>query len=199
MTPEALKEFQRSHVDHLGKALKVDGVRGPRTEWAEDYETLCAARRNIIREAQIYLGLQEDPPGSNSDPAGFIRSWLVRCTARPSEPWCAAFASMALSAGLPRQVRLAGAQGLGKRFPATTQPLAGDIMWYPTGPVRGHVGIVVGVAPLEVMCIEGNCDNAVRCVRRDRAELRFSRTVEDTSGTSPGVVPDVPPAPKATR
>lgn len=199
MTPEAIREFQRSHADHYGRALVPDGVRGPRTEWAEDFASLCAARRTIVREAQRYLGLQEDPPGSNSDPGGFIRTWLARCYAQAAEPWCAAFASMCLSAGLSQQIRVAGAQNLGKKFPATTHPLAGDLMWFPTGPVRGHVGIVIGVSPTETMTIEGNCANAVRCVRRNRAELRFSRTVEDTSGTGPGVVPDVPPAPKATR
>lgn len=199
MSPEALKEFQRAHVDHLGKALKVDGVQGPRTEWAADFETLCSARRTIIREAQIYLGLTEDPIGSNSDPAGFIRQWLARCFARAGDPWCAAFASFCISAGLTTQVREASAQRLGKRFPATTHPVVGDIFWFPTGPVRGHVGLVLGVAPLEVMTLEGNCDNAVRCVMRDRAELRFSRTVDDTAGTCPGVVPDTPHATTQTR
>lgn len=194
-----LREFQRSHSDHLGKALVVDGVRGPRTEWAEDFETLCAARRGIIREAQLYVGLEEEPPGSNADPAGFIRAWLLRSFARPGDPWCAAFASMALSAGLPQQVRVAGAQALGKRFPKTTQPVTGDLFWYPTGPVKGHVGLVLGVAPLEVMTLEGNCDNAVRVVLRNRSELRFSRTVDDTDGTCPGVVPGTPFAPTATR
>ncbi len=194
-----LREFQRTHADHMGKALVVDGIDGPRTEWARDFESLCEARRNIIREGQLYIGLVEDPPGSNSDPAGFIRGWLARCFARPGDPWCAAFASVCLSAGLPHQLRVANAQGLGKRFPKTTQPVSGDLFWYPTGPVKGHVGLVLGVAPLEVMTLEGNCDNAVRVVRRDRSRLNFSRTVDDVSGQCPGVVPDMPFAPVATR
>ena len=199
MSSEAVKDFQRTHVDHLGKALKVDGIRGPRTEWAEDFETLCAARRTIIEEAQTYIGLTEDPIGSNSDPSGFIRAWLARCFANAGDPWCAAFASFALSAGLATQVRQAGAQALGRRFPKTTQPVTGDLFWFPTGPVKGHVGLVLGVAPLDVMTLEGNCDNAVRVVRRDRAQLNFSRTVDDTGGTCPGVVPDTPHAPTVTR
>lgn len=199
MTPDQIQEFQRTHRNHLGEPLAVDGVVGPQTEWAQDVETLCRARREIIRTAQGYIGLAEDPPGSNDDPSHIIRSWLARCFASAGDPWCAAFASFCLSAGLSTPMRMAGAQALGKRFPATTQPLAGDLFWYPTGPVRGHVGLVLGVAPLEVMTVEGNCNNAVRCTRRDRAALRFSRTVDDVSGTSPGVVPSVPPAPKQTR
>lgn len=196
---ETVRAFQARHVDHLGKALAVDGIRGPRTAWAVAFESLCSARKNIIREAQAYIGLAEDPIGSNSDPAGFIRNWLARSFARAGDPWCAAFASFCLSAGLPQQVRVAGAQALGKRFPKTDQPVTGDLVWFPTGPVKGHVGLVLGVAPLEVMTVEGNCDNAVRVVRRDRAPLRFSRTVDDVSGTCPGVMPDTPHAPTATR
>lgn len=199
MNDAAIREFQRTHNDHLGRALQVDGVRGPRTEWAEDFATLCTARRGIIREAQNYIGVVENPPGSNADDAGFIRQWLARCFARAGDPWCAAFASFCLSAGLPQQIKMAGAQALGKRFPKTTQPVPGDLFWYPTGPVHGHVGIVLGVGPLDIMSVEGNCDNAVRVVLRARAPLHFSRTVDDAGGMTPGVVPDTPRAPTATR
>lgn len=199
MTREQVEAFQRLSANHVGVRLKADGVMGPQTAWALDVETLCQARRSIVQAAQSYLGLVEDPPGSNSDPRGIIRSWLARAGAAAGDPWCAAFASWVLSSGVAQPVRVAGAQALGKRFPATSHPITGDIFWYPTGPVRGHVGIILGVAPLEVMTIEGNCANAIRCVRRDRAELRFSRTVEDVSGKCPGVVPSVPPAPGGTR
>lgn len=199
MTPDQIREFQATAANHLGRPLKTDGVIGPETEWALDFATLCRARQEILRTAQLYLGLVEEPPGSNDDPGRIIRSWLTRASAKPGDPWCAAFASYCVSQGVPAQIRIAGAQALGKRFPATAHPTAGDLFWYPTGPRTGHVGLVAGVAPLEVQTIEGNCANAVRCVRRDRAALRFSRTVDDTSGTSPGVVPSVPPAPQGTR
>lgn len=199
MTPTDVEEFQRHHSNHMGRALAVDGDIGPETQWAIDFESLCQARREIVRTAQSYLGLTEDPPASNSDPAGLIRSWLARCGAALGDPWCAAFASWCLSHGVSVPTRVAGAQTLGKRFPQAAAPMTGDVMWYPTGPVHGHCGIVLGVGPLEVITIEGNCSNAVRCVRRSRAELRFSRTVEDASGRCPGLVPSVPPPPRGTR
>lgn len=199
MRDPGIRAFQRGHGNHLGRALVPDGVVGPETAWAQAFVTLCRARREIVLQAQSYLGLVEEPPASNSDPSGLIRAWLARCGAAAGDPWCAAFASWCISAGVTLPVKAAGAQALGMKFPATVTPVAGDLMWYPTGPVRGHCGIVVGVAPLEVMCIEGNCANAVRCTRRDRADLRFSRTVDDVSGTCPGVVPSVPPPPKGTR
>lgn len=204
MTPDDVRAFQRGHANHLGQPLRVDGDIGPQTEWALDFTTLCAARRQIVRAGQGFLGLCEDPPGSNDDPSGVIRSWLARCGAQTHDPWCAAFASWCLSQGVAQAIRQASAQSLGKHFPPTTQPVAGDIFWYPTGLITGHVGLVAGVSPLEVMTLEGNCANAVRCVRRPRVladgtSLRFARTVEDVSGTHPGVVPSVLLAPGGTR
>lgn len=204
MTPEQVREFQRGHKNHLGKPLRVDGDLGPQTEWALDFSTICQARRTIVAAAQGFLDLAEVPPGSNDDPGGIIRSWLLRCGAKLHDPWCAAFASWCVSQGVAQAIRQASAQSLGRHFPATALPMTGDLYWYPTGPSSGHVGIALGFDPGEVMGIEGNCANACRCVRRPRiladgTPLRFSRTVEDTSGTHPGVVPSVPLAPGGTR
>lgn len=186
MSPEALLAFQRSHLDHLGRPLKADGVMGAQTEWALDFDTLSTGRRAIARIAQAFLGLEEDPPGSNTDPAGTIRDWLLNVGAKAGDPWCAAFASHCLGS-----VRIGGAQALGRHFPATTSPYPGDVLWFPTDAVHGHCGIVVGLSASEVMSIEGNCQNMVRCVRRERARCRFSRTFEETDGACPGVVPSV--------
>lgn len=194
MLPADVEAFQRGRLNHLGKPLKVDGDCGPETEWARDFATLCAERRSIVRAAQMFLRLTEHPVGSNGDPAGIIQGWLEQCGARPGDPWCAAFLSHCLGT-----VRFPGAQALGKHFPPTDSPLPADIMWYPTVGRRGHCGLVIGVSALEVMTIEGNLRHAVRCARRDRQGLRFSRTVEDTEGTCPGVVPAVPVAKGGTR
>lgn len=190
MTPEAVRQFQAKHLNHLGRPLKADGVTGPQTEWALDFDTLSTTRRAIVRVAQAFLGLEEDPIGSNTDPAGTIRDWLLNVGAKAGDPWCAAFASHCLGT-----VRIGGAQALGRRFPATTSPFPGDVLWFPTDVIHGHCGIVVGLSGSEVMSIEGNCQNAVRCVRRERGKVRFARVVDETNGTCPGVVPTVPPMP----
>jgi hypothetical protein len=201
MTPAQLEAFQRTHRNHLGLPLRVDGVQGPQTEFALDFETLCAGRRQIIVVAWNYLGLEEEPPGSNDEPSGTIRAWLERCGARRGDPWCAAFVSHCLSAALPEPVRIAGAQRLGKSLPATSQPFTADVFWYPTPspPGSGHTGLVLGVSATEVMTLEGNQRHAVRCLRRPRAELRFARVPLGTEGTCPGVVPSVPAADGSTR
>jgi CHAP domain len=191
---EQLASFQQSHRNHLGLPLKVDGELGAQTQWAIDFATLSRARQAVIVTAQTFLGLEESPPGSNDDPSGAIRDWLSRCSASPGEPWCAAFASRCLGF-----VRIPSAQRLGKAFPAVKAPSAGDVMWYPTTGDKGHCGIVIGVSEAEVMTIEGNSGNAVRCVRRGRPGLFFARTLLDASGTCPGVVPAVALAGGATR
>lgn len=193
--PQNVAEFQATHYDHVGRPLRVDRVLGPETEWALDLDTMTSARQAIVRAAQEHLGLEEDPPRSNSDRAGFIRRWLLVAGARPGDPWCAAYASHCLGS-----VHFASAQALGRHFPATSSPSAGDVMWFPTDEQgHGHCGIVIGVGATEVMTIEGNCDNAVRCVRRDRARVRFAQVLGDSTGTCPGIVPSVPPAPGGTR
>ena len=194
MTPAAVLEFQEKHTNHLGRALRRDSVLGPETEWSRAFDTCCTKRRAIVRVAQAFIGLEEFPLGSNTDPAGTIRDWLVNVGAHARDPWCAAFASHCLGT-----VRVAGAQALGRHFPVTNEPYPGDVLWFPTDAIHGHCGLVIGVSASEVMSIEGNCQNAVRCVRRPRASVRFSRTIADAIGTCPGVVPSVPWAPGATR
>ncbi len=192
--PGSVSDFQRQHLNHLGHPLAVTGKLDPETEWAMDLETLSAARRAIVRTAQVHLGLVELPPHSNSDPGGFIRRWLLAAGAQPGDPWCAAYASHCIGTA-----RIASAQGLGKHFPATALPCAGDVMWFPTDDVHGHCGIVLGVGATEVMTIEGNCDDAVRCVRRERSRVRFAQVLSDSTGTCPGVVPSVAAAGGGTR
>jgi len=198
MTPDEVEEFQTLHLNHLGKPLSVDRILGPQTRWALDFEGVSLARRAIVVAAQQHIGLTENPIGSNTDPAGLILGWLKACGARLGDAWCAAFASHCLSQSLG-PVKIGGAQALGKHFPPATAPCPGDVMWYPTQDWQGHCGVVLGVSAREVMTIEGNCDNAVRCVRRALGGLRFSRTIEGAVGTCPGVVPSVALAGGRTR
>jgi hypothetical protein len=200
MTPAEVERFQSLHRNHLGKPLRVDGDVGPETLWALAFETLCPERRAFITEAQLHLDLVEFPPRSNDDPLGIIRGWIKRCGARPGDPWCASGLSAWLSAGLPAPVKIPGALNLGRRFPATLTPHAGDMGSFPTDDQgHGHCFLIIGVSALELMTIEGNLDNRVRCARRSRSGVRIGRTVEDVTGTCPGVIDRVPPANGGTR
>ncbi len=185
MSPEDLKEFQRSHVDPLGKPLSIDGVLGPKTQWALDLFSCSPRRRAIVARAQSALGISEEPPGSNRGPR--IDEWLQRCHVSTGQHWCAAFASWCLET-----VAIAGALALGARFLETVSPYPGDVMFFPTGGGKGHCGIVLGVSAHEVMTIEGNCQDAVRVVRRARDLVRFGSTASDVSGTCPSSVVSVP-------
>jgi hypothetical protein len=189
-SPDDVRTFQRSAWDHLGAPLKVDGQLGPKTNWALAICTLSSARVAIISRAQGELGLEE-VAGTNRHPN--IDAWLRRCGAPLGSPWCAAFASWCISAGTD-VVAVAGAINLGKRFPATENPIPGDMFWYPTDREgHGHCGIVIGATLSEVMCIEGNQRNAVRCTRRSRDSLHFSRTAPVSPGASlAGIPPGVP-------
>lgn len=155
-------------------------VFDPRSDkvWMAGLGLIQPERREVIEHALRYLGLCEDPLGSNDEPTGTLDGWLKAAGAPPGEPWCAS----ALSSWLALKPRYAGAQKLGKAFPATPAPLAADILWYPTDAKgHGHCGLVLGVELLtdvlfDTMSLEGNCDNRVQVVRRRGNACQFARS-----------------------
>lgn len=189
MLVDSIIKFQENHRNHLGLPLEADGVVGPETRWAMDAASLSNERRLTIFEAQRFIGLMENPIGSNDDPEGIIDGWLKAAHAREGDPWCASAASAWLSVALPSPVRIPGALNLLRHFPTTDKPWAGDIAGYPTDKKgHGHVFLIIGVGATEVMTIEGNCDNGCHCVRRPREGLIFARTFDDIIGTCPKVI-----------
>lgn len=185
MTPDEIREFQRAHVDPDGIRLNPDGIVGPKTQWALDLFSCSPRRRAIVARAQGAIGVTEDPPGSNRGHR--IDEWLQRAGVSTGEPWCAAFASWCIDT-----VAIGGALALGDHFPHAITPMPGDVMFFPTGGGKGHCGIVIGLGPHEVMTIEGNSGDRVRCVRRARDLVRFASTGVDTTGACPGSIATVP-------
>jgi hypothetical protein len=127
-------------------------------------------RAQIVERAKLHVGHRETAPNDSV----LIRAWLRRCGIDKPAAWCAAFASWCLE-----DRNMAGAQALGRSFPETKDPLPGDLMWFSTGGWQGHIGIVVDVLPLLVLCIEGNSANQVRYVIRARSQVHFSRTRDE--------------------
>jgi hypothetical protein len=181
-----LREFQVSHRDWEGRRLDVDGVRGPRTQWALSVARLEPWRQAIIERACSVVGATESD-GTNR--SVLIDSWNRRCGVALGSPYCASFVSWCISVeGLP-EVRNASAQGLGRQLRAVDLILPADVMWFPTGEHTGHCGVVIGLGPGEVACVEGNQDNAVRVVRRETAKVRFATPlpVQSYPGIPPGL------------
>lgn len=171
MSPDQIRAFQdRPSYDWLGMRLKPDGILGPKTRWALAVAELDPRRQAIVENACGFVGLTERETNRHPD----IDAWLQRCGAPLGSPWCAAFASWCISVNGLKNVRVASAQKLGQLHTrATTRPVPGDVMWFPTGEWTGHCGIVVGVGLDAVATVEGNQDNAVRLVRRLRSQVRF--------------------------
>ena len=174
-------------MNHLGLPLRVDGDAGPETRWALAAALLQIERQLAIRRAQRHLGLVEASP--NVDREGIIASYLLECGVKVPSAWCAAALSCWLA--VPG-IRIAGAQAIGRAFPAVKDPVAGDVFWYPTGEWEGHCGLVTGVGALDVMTIEGNSDNGQRCWRRLKAGLNFSRPFPLGNDPGPETILRVP-------
>jgi hypothetical protein len=187
MSPDEIREFQKAHKGPDGIGLAPDGIVGPKTQWALDLWSCSPRRRAIVARAQGAIGVTEDPPGSNRGHR--IDEWLQRCGVSTGSPWCAAFASWCIDT-----VAIGGALALGSHFgwePGLI-PMPGDLMFFPTGGGKGHCGIVIGLGAHEVMTIEGNSSDQVRCLRRARDLVRFASTGMDTHGTIPQSVASVP-------
>jgi CHAP domain-containing protein len=187
MNAEDIRRFQSANSNHRGDPLNVDGVLGPETRWAMAVDGLPPDRKEFVLTACDCVGFVEDPIGSNDDPNGWIRGLLARCGVPADLAWCAAFASWVV-----RGPKIAGAQRLGQHYPKTMNPTAGDLMWFATGPITGHCGIVIGVSLTEVMTVEGNLDNRVQCVRRPRMHCNFGVTCDEKAEPPPIVVFGVP-------
>lgn len=159
-------------------------------------------RAQIVERARIHVGHRE--VSENDSP--LIRAWLRRCGVPFPAPWCAAFASWCIEErallpnGVAAPVACASVLKLAALFPLTDYPEPGDLMFFPTGGVHGHCGIVVFVLPDRVFCIEGNSNNCVRYVCRMRSEVWFASTRdEDWEGPPVDFVPMSAPLVHVTR
>jgi hypothetical protein len=203
MSPEQVRLFQAGQLtpeppcDWNGKRLLVDGDPGAKTSWALSIAELDPRRQRIVRRACSKVGeFEEDGPNLSE----FITYLLKRCGAAPGAAWCAAFASWCISVdGLP-ETALASAQALGRTLRSTTLVLPGDVMWFPTGQHTGHCGIVIGLGPGEVACVEGNSDDRVRLTRRLTSGVRIAAPlpIQQLPRVPPGL-PLVPVAYLGTR
>ncbi len=124
-------------------------------------------RAEIVERAKLHVGQRATAPNDSI----LIRAWLRLCGIDKPSAWCAAFASWCLG-----DRAMAGALRLGGSFVETFEPQPGDLMYFPTGGGKGHVGVVVDVLPTLVLCIEGNSANRVRYVIRRRDQVRFANT-----------------------
>jgi hypothetical protein len=145
-------------------------------------------RHEIVGRAFTHQGHHETAENDSI----LIRAWLRLCGIKSPAPWCAAFASWCLG-----DRAMAGALKLGRSFPTTLRPQPGDLMYFATGGGAGHIGIVVAVSDTEVLCIEGNRNNAVRLVRRLRSEVLFARTRAEDAGPETTLLEPWPEAPLA--
>lgn len=126
----------------------------------------------VLRHARSYLGVHEEPPGSNDGP--LIRQWLHNVGVSSPAPWCSAFtysmfAFAAGECGLANPVpKTAGAvrmfQLADERY-RQQEPSVGSIVVFAhldehgVADGHGHVGIVSKVQDDLVSSIEGNSDS----------------------------------------
>jgi hypothetical protein len=207
-----LIQFQATHHDHLGKPLKVDGVLGPRTQWALAIDSLPAERKKAVLSAIECIGIKEYPMGSNR--GSDIDFWLKRCgvpipadktTPAPGNAWCAAFVSWVLSNAstvlrkLARVYDWVHKSGLKQVTIEQVQP--GDLGCILRDDGTGHIWLVIGKQMGDkgwvTMQVEGNTSNEVRCTLRGHTLRTMYLQTFGTTATA-GIIGDVPFAGSST-
>lgn len=173
MTEDEIRDFQVAHTDWEGKALVVDGDMGPRTEWALAMSCLDPRRQAIVEKACRHVGAFE--AGTNR--SSLIDGLNTRSGLPLGSPWCASFASWCLSVEGAPEIREGSALALGRLLRSVSLIQPADVMWFPTGTSTGHCGIVIGLGPGEVACVEGNHQNGVRLTRRATGGVRFGTSL----------------------
>ena len=162
---------------------------------------LTPVRRRALDRARRYIGVAEEPPGSNSGPRtgpfkGKIDEWLTKAAAQPGEPWCAAFAySMLLLVDVKLPIQYPASVGswidwANEHGATVARPLYGDHVAYSwngrTNHPNDHIGQVEKVLALPwprnghrflIRTVEGNADDRVkRCWRWvDPLTVKFIR------------------------
>jgi hypothetical protein len=200
----ALEKFQASHLNHLGQQLGIDNNRGKQTIWAEHLATHLQLRQDIVARAMSFIGVCEEPMGSNR--GDLIDQWLAACGLRilpkgvwaPDYAWCAAFASECLSVPGMNIKRCARVKDLVAQFEPVSFDLVlpGDLGYKMNEDgEHGHVWIISGREGMETMQIEGNTGNKVAVTRR--GVHKYVRTVP--APIMPGIPLDVPMADPRTR
>jgi hypothetical protein len=192
MTPDELRSFQQNAVDWRGSPLAVDAVLGPRTAWALDLRAFGSLRERVVRIALGYLGTTESPPGSNR---GALVDQFLAPAGLKGQPWCAAFVSyVRRQCGCLPGAYHVSVHNMAKaeRPPLGRVAWPGDVFYILRPDGTGHCGFVIGGSDHEIMTVEGNCNNAVRVGRRDRARLSGYIDVDPGRLRLPLVAGDVP-------
>jgi len=117
----------------------------------------------VLAEARRYVGVAEQPPGSNRGVQ--IDYWLTEVGAAPGLPWCAAFISQvgrqALGVAWPVP-RTASVQAIADwavpRKLLLATPVPGDLFltYFESLKRYAHVGLIVKANGQQVVCYEGN-------------------------------------------
>ena len=201
LTQDEIKEFQRTHRNHLWQPLKVDGELGEQTQWAMDLVSLEQERIDLVSIALSYHGQIDEKAGPNEHP--LIRKFLQFCGAKPGSPWCAAKMSYVIYTALPTLYfkPTASVHELFAQFEEIHDialVLPGDGWCWLNPDKTGHTGMVTGVdlVAQTILTSEGNSENGDQVWVRLMSQLRFFRIIP--ASRVPGI-PSKPAVPMKVR
>jgi hypothetical protein len=196
---DEIKEIQSTGIDWFGAPLKVDGVRGPKTDFWIGILSLDKQRQDVIKLALKYHHEGKGEIHGNDTPNdGSFVDMLLKARNMRNQPWCLAFCSHVLtSCGVTWPEYHVSAWGAiewaKKHGRAVATPLPGDleVYTYDKKPgeknIQGHGRIVLAYDAItkETVGVDGNVSDRVTVGRRnDRPRRTFIRpaSFSDTHG-----------------
>jgi hypothetical protein len=138
--------------------------------------TDAAWRAGIVDYAKKYVGVKEEPPGSNTGPrtppfAHVIEKWQKWCNGMTGYPWCSAFVCGMIREGGNRIVPEPRAAGVGffeewaiEHGALVKRPLKGDVVTYrfDSDNWPDHIGLIDRV--IAVRWIGGKFAGTIRTI-----------------------------------
>jgi hypothetical protein len=183
---EEIKEIQRGGIDWLGAPLKVNGKRGPKTDWWIGILSLSEQRQNVLKLAlgYHYQGMGEDLKDPLPNDGEFV-DMLLKPAKMKQVAWCVAFCSHVYrNTGVEwpiyhvstwAMIEWAKKEGL-----IVSEPLPGDVECYlkprkPGQQIQGHARIVTGWDKVSKVTtgVDGNSADMVRVGRRKNVPERY--------------------------
>lgn len=159
--------------------------------------------QDIISKAASFIGVTEDPKGSNNVPFVIDYFGYLPPSAATSAPWCVIFVwdifRMCNASHLLFDGKKVGsctvlwkwAQAAGR---CVDSPKPGDLVLFDWGndQTADHIGIVESVKDENtIVTIEGNCDDAVRRMTRKMSQtIAFIRPAYDDNARPPYCNPE---------
>lgn len=189
MTPDAItiRHLQETGINWYGEPLAIDNAYGPETQWWHAISQLEEKRVQIVKDGLVWYKQKTKEDAGKPNRGDRVDKFVQPGGVGLGVPWCIAFTSYVLKVqnGLEIPYHMSAyalIEWATKHGRLTDDPKPGDrhAFLYPDSKSHeGHGGIVLGANADWILCVDGNCGDAVKVGTRARRGLKFISSFSD--------------------